>query len=120
MAHFFVNITHGANDLDRATVGMVLAKNALDGGHEVTLFLSLDGVHLARADSYLLGLQEPTFPPLDDLRRHLVEHGAKVWVCAGCYKKRGLEEGAFIPQAQLVSAGEAIQAMASGVVPVYY
>jgi len=62
MAHFFVNITHAANDLDRATVGLVLAKNALVEGHELTVFLSLDGVHLARNDAYVHGLQEPTFP----------------------------------------------------------
>jgi len=120
MAHFFVNVTHGANDLDRATVGMLLAKNALAEGHELTLFLSLDGVHLARADAYLDGLQEPTFPALKDLRQFLVDGGARIWVCAGCFKKRGLEEGHFIPAAKLVSAGEAIQTLASGVIPVYY
>jgi len=120
MAHFFVNITHGANDLDRATVGLVLAKNALSEGHEVTVFLSLDGVHLARQDAYLHGLHEPTFPPAQELRDFLVGHGAKLWVCAGCYKKRGLEESHFLPQAKMVSAGEAIKTLASGVVPVYY
>ncbi|MEY2341387.1 DsrE family protein [Acidithiobacillus sp. IBUN Pt1247-S3] len=120
MAHFFVNITHAGNDLDRATVGLVLAKNALSEGHEVTLFLSLDGVHLARSDNYLHGMQEPTFPPLIELRDFLVQNGAKFWVCAGCYKKRGLEEAHFIPEAKMASAGEAIKTMASGVVPVYY
>ncbi|MBU2791769.1 MAG: DsrE family protein [Acidithiobacillus caldus] len=120
MAHFFVNVTHGANDLDRATVGMVLAKNALAEGHEVTLFLSLDGVHLARGDGYLDGLQEPTFPALKALRQALVDQGARIWICAGCFKKRGLEAEHFIPEAKMVSAGEAIQTLASGVVPVYY
>ncbi|MCE5394245.1 MAG: DsrE family protein [Acidithiobacillus sp.] len=120
MAHFFVNITHAANDLDRATVGLVLAKNALVEGHELTVFLSLDGVHLARNDAYVHGLQEPTFPPVQELRDYLVQHGAKIWICAGCFAKRGLEKSHFISEAQMVSAAEAIKTLASGVVPVYY
>ncbi|MEW5792259.1 MAG: DsrE family protein [Pseudomonadota bacterium] len=121
MTHFFVNITHAANDLDRATVGLVLAKNALAEGHQVTLFLSLDGVHLARADNYVDGLQEPTFPSVKELLDFLIAQKATIWVCAGCYKKRGLEETHFIPEAEIVGAGAAIEAMATpGIVPVYY
>ncbi|MEK8089996.1 DsrE family protein [Thermithiobacillus plumbiphilus] len=122
MAHFFVNVTHAANDLDRATVGLVLAKNALAEGHQVTLFLSLDGIHLARADNYIDGLHEPTFPSIRELFDALVNsQQARIWVCAGCYKKRGLEETNFIQQAEIVGAGAAIKAMAEpGIVPVYY
>lgn len=121
MAHFFVNVTHAADDLDRATVGLVLAKNALAEGHQVTLFLSLDGIHLARTDNYLDGLQEPTFPSIRDLFESLVSQQARIWVCAGCFKKRGLEENSFVQQAEIVGAGAAIKALAEpGSVPVYY
>ncbi len=112
MSTFLVNITHAANDLDRATVGLVLAKNAMDEGHDVTLFLSLDGIHLARDDGYVDGLQEPTFPAVKELLDYLLEKGAKIWVCAGCFKKRGLEEAHFMNQAEIVGAGVAIKAMA--------
>ncbi|MDQ3620328.1 MAG: multidrug transporter, partial [Actinomycetota bacterium] len=38
MARIFVNVTHGPEHPTRAALGFLIAKIALDEGHEVSLF----------------------------------------------------------------------------------
>ena len=48
MAKILVHITHGPEHPTRAALGFLVAKAALDEGHEVSLFLAGDAVHLVR------------------------------------------------------------------------
>jgi len=66
-----------------------IGEAALDKGHEVQLFLYLDGVYNP--------IKHQTFPDLPvmpkDRLATLVEKGAKVIACGICVNARGLEKG---------------------------
>jgi predicted peroxiredoxin len=48
MAKILVHITHGPEQPTRAALGFLVAKTAIDEGHEVSLFLAGDAVQLVR------------------------------------------------------------------------
>ena len=50
MAKILVHITCGPESPTRAALGFLVAKTAVDEGHEVSLFLAGDGVQLLRDD----------------------------------------------------------------------
>jgi uncharacterized protein len=56
MGSLLVHITHGPEHPTRAALGLLIAKIALEEGHEVSLFLGGDGVQLMR-DSVLDAVQ---------------------------------------------------------------
>ena len=49
MAKILVHLTHGPEQPTRAALAFLVAKSALDEGHEVSLFLAGDAVQLVRA-----------------------------------------------------------------------
>jgi predicted peroxiredoxin len=48
MARILVHITCGPENPSKAALGFLVAKTALEEGHEVSLFLAADGVQLLR------------------------------------------------------------------------
>lgn len=48
MSRILVHITHGPENPTRAALGLLVAKAALDEGHEVSVFLAGDAVTLLR------------------------------------------------------------------------
>ncbi len=50
MAKILVHITHGPEHPTRAALGFLVAKAALDEGHEASIFLAGDAVQLVRDD----------------------------------------------------------------------
>ncbi len=91
MASILVHITHGLEAPTRAALGFLVAKAALDEGHQVTLFLAGDAVQLLRDAvlDNLIGLGT------GKLREHydaLVAGGAKFYVSGMSAKSRGLLE----------------------------
>ncbi len=48
MGKLLVHITHGPEDPTRAALGLLVARAAIDEGHEVSVFLAGDAVQLMR------------------------------------------------------------------------
>jgi len=48
MAKVLVQITSGPEHATKAALGFLVARAALDEGHDVTVFLAADGVHFVR------------------------------------------------------------------------
>ena len=48
MAKILVHVTHGPEDPTRAALAFFMARNALEDGHSVSLFLAADAVQLMR------------------------------------------------------------------------
>lgn len=91
MAKFLVHVTCGPNDPTRAALAFLVAKAALDEGHNVSLFLAGDAVQLLR-DAVLDSL---TGLGTGKLREHydaLAAGGAKFYVSGMSAKSRGLLE----------------------------
>ncbi len=91
MGSLLVHITHGPEAPTRAALGVLVARAAVDEGHEVTLFLAGDAAYLvkdeviARLDGIGTGSLAESFPAV-------VEAGVSIYVSGMSAKGRGVTE----------------------------
>lgn len=119
MRNFVVSLTHATEDPDRATVGFVVANAALGSDQDTVVFLSTEAVRLAIkgvADE----VAEEGFAKLTELMTNFAEAGGKIYTCAPCFKKRGLDENNLIPGAVVVGGAKLVEFMAGGCPSVSY
>jgi len=116
---FCVSLTHAKNDTDKATVAFVVANAAAGSEQETLVFLSTEAVRLAVA-GYADDVHEEGFAPLRELMTGFVEAGGKIYVCAPCFKKRGLEGKALVQGATVVGGAKLVEFMAGGVPSISY
>lgn len=113
MAQIVISVTHGKDNSDKATVGLVVANAAAASGQDAILFLSTEGSHLA-AKGYAEGIAEEGFKPAKDLITDFRNAGGKIWVCSPCYKKRKYAESDLIEGATIVGGAKVIEVLAQG------
>lgn len=101
-----------AND-DKSSVAFTIANAALSTGMQVAVFLTSDGVELAKDGGYDLTLVQP-FKPLHDLVDSFVEKGGLVWACTPCYRHRGLKEAENVEKVIVTGAGPLIEWVQAG------
>jgi predicted peroxiredoxin len=114
-----VSITHSTNDLDKATVGFVVANAAVASGQETLVFLSIEGVRLA-VKGFATGLQEEGFAPIGELVASFVKAGGTIFVCSPCMKKRGLSEQPLVEGATIVGGAKLVEFLAAGAACITY
>ncbi len=91
MAKILVHITHGPEHPTRAALGFLVAKAAIEEGHEVTLFLAGDAVQLMR-DGALENVAGLGTGNLRESYDAVVASGAKIYMSGMSSKSRGLGE----------------------------
>ena len=92
MPKLLVNITHGPEHPTRAALGFLVAKFALEQGHEVSIFLAGDAVQLLR-DPVLDNLVGLGTGSLRESYDALASGGARIYVSAMSSKVRGFDAG---------------------------
>jgi predicted peroxiredoxin len=100
---YVFSITHYADDPDRVAVPLVLANNALAMGQDVLLWLTLDGVKLAKHNGGE-GLQPKSFPAIQELLDNFTSSGGKIGVCPPCAKTHDVSEDNMIENAAFMGA----------------
>jgi tRNA 2-thiouridine synthesizing protein D len=89
MAKLGILLTTGPFQVQNCDTAASLAEAALDRGHEVALFLYLDGVYNP--------IKHQTFPDLGRMPKDrfaaLADRGARIIACGVCVNARGLEKG---------------------------
>lgn len=90
MAKLLINVTHGPEHPTRAALGFLVGRAAIDGGHEVSLFLAGDAVQLLREPvlDNLVGLGTGSLRESFDALR---AGGARFYVSGLSSKARGFE-----------------------------
>lgn len=101
-----------AND-DKSSIAFTIANAALSTGMQVAVFLTSDGVELARDGGYDLTQVQP-FKKLEELVDTFVEKGGIVWACTPCYKNRGLKEDENVAKVVVTGAGPLIEWVQAG------
>ena len=89
MSRLLVHIATGPENPTRVALGLLVARSALEGGHEVDLFLAGDGVAVLRPETLDAGNGIGT----GSLREHvdaLIAGGAHFYVSGLSSKARGL------------------------------
>ena len=89
MAKILVHVTHGPEHPTRAALGFLVAKAAVDEGHEVSLFLAGDAVQLLR-DSVLDSLAGLGTGSLREHYDAIVAGGGRFYVSGMSSKARGV------------------------------
>ena len=119
MAKLCVSVTHSKNDLDKATVGFVVANASVASGQETLVFLSIEGVRLA-VQGFADGLQEEGFAPIKDLITSFAKAGGTIYVCSPCMKKRGLADQPLVEGATIVGGAKLVEFLAAGAACISY
>ncbi len=119
MKKYVVSLTHGTEDPDRATVAFVVATAALGSDQDTVVFLSTEAVHLS-IKGVADAVAEDGFATLTELMTNFAEAGGKIYTCAPCFKKRGLDENALIPGAVVVGGAKLVEFMAGGCPSISY
>ncbi|MCG6872544.1 MAG: DsrE family protein [Gammaproteobacteria bacterium] len=96
-------------DADRVAASLVLANNALAVGSDVTLWLTLEGVELAKTGA-ARELKPVSFPPVSELLDQFVEQGGRIGVCPPCGKTHGLTDGNMMQGAEWMGAAAVVGA----------
>jgi predicted peroxiredoxin len=91
MATLLVHVTHGPESPTRAALGFLVARTALDEGHDVTLFLAGDAVQLLR-DAVLDTLSGLGTGSLRDSYEAIVSGGGQFYLSGMSSKGRGVTE----------------------------
>jgi predicted peroxiredoxin len=92
MAKLLVHLTHGPEDPTRAALAFLVARAALEAGHEVSLFLAADAVQLLREPvlDNLVGLGTGSLRESYDALR---AGGARFFVSGMSSQARGFDPG---------------------------
>lgn len=91
MGSLLVHITHGPEAPTRAALGFLVARAAVQAGHEVSLFLAGDAAQLIRED-VIATLQGLGTGPLAETVPAVVEGGASIYVSGMSAKARGVTQ----------------------------
>ncbi len=113
MGKIMINISHNKDDVEKVTLGFVVANAGLTAGQESTVLLTTEGVWVATR-GYADGLQANGFAPLAEVMANFVKNGGKLWVCGACVKPRNITAEQLIEGAVLVGASAAVEALVSG------
>lgn len=104
---YLVNAQYGSDDVEKATIALIVAgaASAMDG--ETAVFLTCEAVRLATKGG-VDGLQTEGYPSPSELIEALVENGGQLWVCPVCAKARGIGAEDLIDGAEIAGAARTI------------
>lgn len=106
---YLFTLTHFDGDTDRVATPLVLANNALAGGADVLLWLTVEGANLGKkgaADR----LVPKSFPPVAQLLDSFIENGGRIGVCPPCGKTHGVTDDNMVEHAEWMGAAAVLTA----------
>jgi len=91
MGSLLVHITHGPEAPTRAALGLLVAKSAVDAGHDVTVFLAGDAAYLVK-DAVIEHTKGVGTGALSDSFPALVDAGVPIFISRSSSGSRGVTE----------------------------
>ncbi len=104
---YLINAQHGADDVEKATVALIVASAAAAMDGETAVFLTCEAVRLATKGG-VDGLATDGYPTPSELIEALMENGGQFWVCPVCAKARGIGADDLIDGAEIAGAARTI------------
>ena len=98
---------------DKATVALTIAYASLSAGMEVALFVTADGVDLARHGNADLAHFRP-FKPLSELLDSFVAGGGKILACGSCWQHRGMKDSDLAEGASISGVAAVVEWLQAG------
>jgi len=119
MSKLLINLTTAKDNPDKTVVAFVVANAGVAAGQEVTIFLSVEAVHLA-ISGYADDITSEGFKPLQELLAFFIENGGKLWVCPPCFNARGLDKDELVPGASFAGGAPVVELLAQGAASLSY
>lgn len=113
MARVVVGCKHGSESADSVVTAYLTAGAALDRGDEVVMWLTSEGVNLAR-NGYVAPIREGLEPPVQRVHDQFIEKGGRFFVCPVCFNERGLDAGDLVANAELQGATPLMEFVGDG------
>ena len=88
---YLFTLTAFDDDSDRVATPLVLANSALANGKDVLLWLTMEGVELAKIGSANT-LTPKSFAPVQDLLDSFTNAGGRIGICPPCGKTHGITD----------------------------
>jgi uncharacterized protein len=104
---FLINCQHGSDDLEKATVAMIIAGASAAMDAETAVFMTGESVRLATRNG-VDGLGVEKYPSLPALFASYLENGGQLWVCPACAGARDIAADDLIDGAELAGAARTI------------
>jgi len=109
---FLINCQDGANNIERATISLILAVSASKTS-ETAMFLTADAAQLCVAGA-TDGMVAPGYEAMSDLIEAFVENGGKMWLCPACAKAKGIQPEQLVSGAEIAGAPKTMAFLSSG------
>lgn len=106
---YLFTVTHFNGDADRVAAPLVLANNALAAGGDVVVWVTLEGVMLAKQGA-ADGVIPKSFPPVAELLNAFKENGGRIGVCPPCAKTHGVTQENMLANAEFMGGAAVIGA----------
>lgn len=101
--YLFTVTTFTNEDADRVATPLVLANSALANGKDVLIWLTMEGVELAKKGAAKT-LTPKSFAPVSELLDTYIENGGRIGICPPCAQTHGLSDENKIDRAELMGA----------------
>jgi uncharacterized protein len=95
-------------DPDRVALPLVLGNSALALGHDVVIWLTLEGVNLAKSGAVDTIIPKG-FPSVKELLEAFIEGGGRIGVCPPCGKVHGVTDDIMIDHAEWMGAAAMVE-----------
>ncbi len=106
MGSLLVHITHGPEAPTRAALGLLVARSAVEAGHDVTVFLAGDAAYLVK-DAVIEHTIGVGTGALSDSFPALVDAGVPIFISRSSSGSRGVTEDDLAGKGASLNAGRA-------------
>jgi hypothetical protein len=104
---YLINCQYGGDDIEKATVAMIVAGAASAMNGETAVFMTGESVRMATKGG-VDGLAAEGYPSLTELLEAYVENDGQLWVCPACAGARGIKAEDLIAGAEIGGAARTI------------
>ncbi len=98
-----IGLTHGLDDQESVLISYLMGVEALRKGKQVLMWLTKDGVHVAKA-GFAEQVEVPGAPAVIDLHKEYVDSGGRFYACPVCIKTRGVQDEQLVETAEIKGA----------------
>lgn len=98
-----IGLSHGMDDQERVLVAYLMGVEALRKGKQVVMWLTKDGVHVAKPD-FAAQVEVPGAPSVLELHKEYVQSGGRFFACPVCVKTRGMQDEPLVETAEVKGA----------------
>ncbi|MFT5895568.1 MAG: putative peroxiredoxin [bacterium] len=110
---FLINCLYGSDDLEKATVSMIIAGASAAKEDETAVFMTGEAVRMGTKGG-VDGLGVENYPAMAELFNSYLRNKGQLWVCPACANARGINADDLVEGAEIAGAARSIAFLNAG------